>query len=270
MHNIQSCQFKFGSDQVKNWADFSCDFNPIHFDLDWAQRLGVDNLVVHGMLAMLRLKQHLTEESERSTVEEETWHVFKAMICNPLPYNKQLLLAPVQRHQSLNYKGKCEQSGTEYFKGSMKWGVTKPDAWQAKPVLSGKINAAEMFSRFKAHYPEHFASWVILDAIVFADFMNKQALPLRNHIAEQITTAFGAVQNNLIVVHGNHSVFINAGLLQGKNLADCLTGDINYFIPEPDLIVEPNKIICLVKTLVRQGDSELMAVEMGLILLNKN
>jgi len=270
LHNIQSRQFTFDSEQVKNWAEFSGDFNPIHFDLDWAQRLGVDNLVVHGMLAMLHLKQHLTEHGERCTVEQETWHAFKAMICNPLPYDKQLVLAPVPKRQSLNYKGKCEESETEYFKGSVKWDVAKPDAWQSPPVLSGRIDTTEMLERFKQHYSENFASWVILDAMVFSDFMNNQAIPLRNHIAEQISSAFGDVPNNLIVVHGNHSVFMNAALLQGKDLAEYVSGDIEYFIPEPDLIVESNKIICLVKVLVKQGDSELMAVEMGLILLNKN
>ncbi|MCG7534487.1 MaoC/PaaZ C-terminal domain-containing protein [Pseudoalteromonas sp. OOF1S-7] len=270
MYDIQSCHLEFGSDQVKNWADFSGDFNPIHFDLDWAQRLGVENLVVHGMLAMLHLKQHLTEPVEHSPPEQETWHAFKAMICNPLPYNKQLLLAPVRKRQSLNYKGKCEASGADYFKGSIKWDVSKPDAWHATPVLSGKINVSQRLSSFKHHYRENFASWVVLDAIVFSEFMNKQAKPLRNHIAEQITSAFGEVPDNLIVVHGNHSVFMNATLLQGKDLADCVTGEVEYFIPEPELIVESNKIICLVKVLVKQGNSELMAVEMGLILLNKN
>ena len=51
----------FGLPEVQEWARFSDDFNPIHFDSQYAKGAGLDGLVVHGMLALLPVKSALTE-----------------------------------------------------------------------------------------------------------------------------------------------------------------------------------------------------------------
>lgn len=41
------------------WAAFSGDFNPIHFDKQWVEKRGGEKLSVHGMLALLDVKQFM-------------------------------------------------------------------------------------------------------------------------------------------------------------------------------------------------------------------
>jgi hypothetical protein len=48
---------RFCSESVQTWADYSGDYNPIHFDEKVADAaIGKGGRVVHGMLAMLPLK----------------------------------------------------------------------------------------------------------------------------------------------------------------------------------------------------------------------
>ncbi|MFV0298829.1 MAG: MaoC/PaaZ C-terminal domain-containing protein, partial [Hyphomicrobiaceae bacterium] len=48
---------RFGGEAVRAWADYSGDFNPIHFDERLAEAaIGKGGTVVHGMLAMMPLK----------------------------------------------------------------------------------------------------------------------------------------------------------------------------------------------------------------------
>ncbi|HET6347120.1 MAG TPA: MaoC family dehydratase, partial [Myxococcota bacterium] len=49
----------FESTQVQAWCTLSGDDNPIHSDLEAARRLGLGNLVVPGMLAILHGQQAL-------------------------------------------------------------------------------------------------------------------------------------------------------------------------------------------------------------------
>lgn len=53
----------FNSADLAKWAGFSGDYNPIHFDVDEARRVGADGVIVHGMLALLPLKQLLHDRA---------------------------------------------------------------------------------------------------------------------------------------------------------------------------------------------------------------
>src|SRR6185312_6718807 len=60
----------FAPDSIERWASFSCDYNPIHFDLAAAKRAGSEQLIVHGMLAVLPVKEAL---SQRLTAALPCW-----------------------------------------------------------------------------------------------------------------------------------------------------------------------------------------------------
>lgn len=52
--------FNYTLSDAQRWAAFSGDYNPIHFDLQHAQRFGQQALTVHGMRAMLDIKYQLS------------------------------------------------------------------------------------------------------------------------------------------------------------------------------------------------------------------
>jgi len=46
-------------DELKKWADVSGDYNPIHYDMDFAASRGLSRVVVHGQLITALLCQML-------------------------------------------------------------------------------------------------------------------------------------------------------------------------------------------------------------------
>ncbi|TGE33582.1 MaoC/PaaZ C-terminal domain-containing protein [Desulfosporosinus sp. Sb-LF] len=47
--------------QVRQYAEASGDFNPIHLDEDYARQAGLGGVIVHGMLTMAQMAGMLTE-----------------------------------------------------------------------------------------------------------------------------------------------------------------------------------------------------------------
>ena len=45
----------FNQNDLVEYAKASGDFNPIHFDKEFAKTIGLDNIIVHGMLIMAHL-----------------------------------------------------------------------------------------------------------------------------------------------------------------------------------------------------------------------
>ncbi|GAB1437727.1 MaoC/PaaZ C-terminal domain-containing protein [Providencia sp.] len=54
-----------------NWAEFSGDYNPIHFDLPWVQAHGGDKLSVHGMRALLDVKLFSSQQLSSVVPKED-------------------------------------------------------------------------------------------------------------------------------------------------------------------------------------------------------
>ncbi|WP_175998024.1 MaoC/PaaZ C-terminal domain-containing protein [Burkholderia stabilis] len=75
---------RYGANEIRAWAMFSGDFNPVHFDLVTAARLGLPDVPVHGMRVMLDVKSALYCDSSA------TWGAG----CKPLLF-KATLRAPV-------------------------------------------------------------------------------------------------------------------------------------------------------------------------------
>src|SRR5690242_16994311 len=49
-------------EQLRRYAEASGDYNPIHLDTEAARRVGLDNVIAHGMLSMAFLGQFITEQ----------------------------------------------------------------------------------------------------------------------------------------------------------------------------------------------------------------
>ena len=53
---------------LKRYARASGDYNPIHLDKDFAQKYGLPNVIVHGMLVMSYLGRMLTNTFPQATI----------------------------------------------------------------------------------------------------------------------------------------------------------------------------------------------------------
>ncbi|MCL1031681.1 hypothetical protein KAJ71_22035 [Serratia sp. arafor3] len=80
---------------AEEWAAFSGDYNPIHFDLQHVRKMGGDQLSVHGMRAMLDMKHHLSTVL-LATPLEHSFYVFSTRMRRPVlcqtPYHLQMMI----------------------------------------------------------------------------------------------------------------------------------------------------------------------------------
>ena len=60
----------FNQNDLVKYAKASGDFNPIHLDKEFAKTIGLDNVIVHGMLIMAYLGRTLTENIEQNNILE--------------------------------------------------------------------------------------------------------------------------------------------------------------------------------------------------------
>jgi len=56
----------FNQNDLVKYAKASGDFNPIHLDKEFAKTIGLDNVIVHGMLIMAHLGKSLINSNSVS------------------------------------------------------------------------------------------------------------------------------------------------------------------------------------------------------------
>src|SRR5450755_3859135 len=64
--------YTFDVAAIAKWARVSGDYNPIHFDITRARAAGADDLIVHGMLPLLYIHQHLSTRMPSASQSLET------------------------------------------------------------------------------------------------------------------------------------------------------------------------------------------------------
>lgn len=60
--DLAACRLHVGREQINTFADMSGDYNPLHIDIDAAQRSGMNTIIAHGSIAL----NLLWESIERS------------------------------------------------------------------------------------------------------------------------------------------------------------------------------------------------------------
>jgi hypothetical protein len=85
--------FNYTLRDAEEWAAFSGDYNPIHFELQHVRKMGADQLSVHGMRAMLDMKRHLSALLLATPLEHD-FYVFSTRMRRPVlcqtPYHLQI------------------------------------------------------------------------------------------------------------------------------------------------------------------------------------
>lgn len=155
------------------WARFSGDFNPIHFDIGAARAAGADDLIVHGMLALLPIK-HLLWEHARPAGGEDGWLRFRAMLRRPVLVGRRHVVSLAERARGrLDFSLRDERSSEELlrgFAGPCEAPELSGDAAQ-RPMADGAVD----WSSFCADFPFSTDPWTYLDGLAFAAFVRSHA-----------------------------------------------------------------------------------------------
>jgi len=265
-------QIAFGMPEVRRWAEFSSDFNPIHFDAEQARNAGLDDLVVHGMLALLPVKQavsqaHASGGAAVQQGDEGRWMKFHALFRNPIPHGSPSRLMVKPSRSGFAFQMSAEETQQERFRGSFTpaadhAGWLKQRGFAPASFLNLRAEDAE---RFAASYPEVQEGWIMLDAIIFSEFMRCQLDGIARRVQRELAQVMGNDSVHGLFVQASHTVYVDTQALRSPGPLPFGCDELSYATGEPDVVVNSDKLIGSVSLPVVRGQKLIMLVEIGLL-----
>lgn len=168
----------FGTEAVRRWAEFSGDHNPIHFDPDAATRVWDRGLVAHGMLVLLSVKEVLN--AAEFFPLGKGWTHLQSSFRQPVPQCQAVTISLRDAGAKTRYSVSCEALGSVYFDGALS---NDPPPEPLRPQQEIHLEHGEILRRresFRHWFPEIQAEWIFLDAVVFAEFVQRSAPAFMN------------------------------------------------------------------------------------------
>ena len=209
----------YSLEHAERWAAFSGDYNPIHFDVNEAKRLGMDGLCVHGMRALLDVKSALSAAVEKHASSLEGL-VFSSRLREPvmceIPY--ELPVKEVVRREQMQVSGNLVNFQTQ--KTSISSKITGANSLTLSPAA--QVNTLEgeelavLYTQFLTHVGHVAPLWIFLDAILFRQLVNAPATLetvhsiIPEHKANSLRDVFSLVQ----VVQTHHDTHFSPRLLR--------------------------------------------------------
>lgn len=258
---------RFHSDDLQRWAAFSGDYNPIHFEREAAARLGLQEVVVHGMLAMLPLKTQAKAVPAELYPRGARW---SASLLNPVPLDGASRLSfDNGAGGKAAFSLSNETGGVKFIKGAFLPAVFDDlaPAEKSEPVLVPAEEVAAKARAFRVDYPQVSQLWVFLDALVFFLYVRRNsanvfAIELRDFLARSGLDAENG-RKDLLVVHATHTVTISPELLH-RPLAEPLPA-IAYAVRGKDAIQNAGALFGVVEFSVYLDGEAGLVIEMGLM-----
>jgi len=158
-------EFIYDEQDALTWANFSGDFNPIHFDLDKALSMGMSALTVHGMRALLDLKNVLSESVASQYAGD--YH-FVARLRQPVKCRTRCRITLGLHSQMAHVSGQLSEVATEQVCFSGRLAPAKLPLTE-HAVLNQQISEEQILAwyRLLPGAQQKRALWVFLDALLF-------------------------------------------------------------------------------------------------------
>ncbi|MDN0104804.1 hypothetical protein CS533_14130 [Yersinia bercovieri] len=228
--------FNYTLSDAERWAKFSGDYNPIHFDLQHAQHLGLQQLTVHGMRAMLDIKYQLSA-ALLLAMPQADYLRFNVRLRQPVQchtaYQLQLSEAVGQVSGNLLDIGTGESCFNSKLRSGPALKQMKSDQWSSL--------SAEKVHQFSQQFPGNAAEpaecWGFFDALLFKLLV---AAPETLATAKAVLPGIQAdtlidIFEHVPVIQTHHDVHFSADLLR-TNPHLFVRSALQYSI-EPTLIV---------------------------------
>lgn len=204
-------------EDARQWARFSGDNNPIHFDGEYALSMGCDGVVVHGMRAMLDIKKALTERLLLSHPQADFYR-FTARLRQPLDCNKPYRLALMDMRGGAEAKlYAAEANGCCITARLAPAEAETQGQWPAPHALDPA--ALEALSLL---FPGNAASaaerWSFLDGVLFRQLLASSELVKQINAVSRgrQMQSFSEFFTQFHVVQTHHEVLFSARLFQAS------------------------------------------------------
>ncbi|TXI92570.1 MAG: hypothetical protein E6Q34_06370 [Burkholderiaceae bacterium] len=279
-------EYAFDMPDVQKWAEFSGDYNPIHFNLDDARLAGMDELILHGMLALMPVKQALSHalgqtlrsptshsgahaNSENLEIDpsnsDAVWTKFRALFRHPIPHGRSIALQHRPAHTGLNFKVCHVSSDDEHFRGSMASTESPADQYRAVEYEFHTALDAQAADKFYEFYPGVKHAWIALDAIVFADFMQSKLQILEDISEVKMYELHGPKKRNKVVVQLSHTVSFDANFFCDDQGQEIDWKAFSYSMSLPSMVASEHQLAGTVLLPVVYRNQLVMMIEIGLV-----
>ena len=165
---------------AQQWAAFSGDENPIHFDYAAARAMGAGQLSVHGMRALLDVKRDVQSRLCRP----EGYVKCQVRLRRPLWCDTDWLLTPGTAKQRILSAASVShpQNGEICLSCQMSL-AAEPESLEGKqPSKLASTTLLALQSHFNRAWPD-LAQWQFLDALLFRQLICDEALLRQENIA---------------------------------------------------------------------------------------
>ncbi|MBF7978376.1 MULTISPECIES: MaoC family dehydratase [Rahnella] len=197
----------YGPQHASEWALFSGDNNPLHFDSEKAKAAGMDNLPAHGMRVLLDMKSHLSQALDDQNISH--CYRFNARLRETVKCHTPYLLQSANGQSHL----KEADSGLRCFTGKL--GKASASLLEAAP-LTHRVSATQ-FRALRAECPGHddLTQWCFLDALLFRQIIQGPEVlaSVREVLPTLKASTLAEVFHQARVVQTHHEVFFTGGLL---------------------------------------------------------
>jgi hypothetical protein len=198
-------ELTFGPGDIRAWAHFSGDQNPIHFDPVRAGRAGAHGVVVHGMLVLLTVKNHASAVASASEGTGGPWWRFRSRLRQPVVAGDTVQLATRPQGEGIAFSVSSATRDRKLMTGSLlRQEVPSEDGtpWLRLDLPADLVaaRAAELLAAF----PWIGEPWVIADALIFSEFLRTGMRDLLT--AHGIDLVTGTAAGGDFVVQTSHEV----------------------------------------------------------------
>lgn len=219
----------FCQEQISGWARLSGDYNPIHFDEDRARGAGLSDIVVHGMLPLLHIKQKISNSIALSGATE--WLTVKTVFRQPVLRHMQHVLDIESRGSRSRFSLCATQDGVEVMSGRI---FAVNQSVNSTEMVDSFTVDTELYRQKKAIfleiYPGFEKAWLLVDAITFSQFLENE-IPfslVKNQLELRGVANQAELMKSALTVQTSHT----------------LTIEPSFYAQKTAEMVDPNEIRC--------------------------
>lgn len=253
----------YSGQDLERWAAFSGDYNPVHFDDDVARSVGMPGRIVHGMLAMLMMKDHV--QLDQTGHSRVSFSIKKPMTIAS-QYKTTLNAGSLASHVYLT----DIQEQKRYIR--CKYKAIQDDCFVDNDLKRHRVSEARLQRKrddFQAIFQDVHQAWSFYDALIFNEYMdsiNQSTHSLASALSELIPERVRPDSlEDAVVIHVFHDIRIHARLA-GLVLKDLgRTPAVAYTVTPREVLGSDGALYVVLRFTCFFDEAPLLLIDMGLM-----
>jgi hypothetical protein len=257
---------RFNQAELQAWADYSGDYNPIHFDEGIAEAaIGQSGVVMHGMLAMMPLKS----SHSAMTWADDGWLQWSAMLRQAMPLHADYRLESrvVDPNRQIRFKLSKADDAQTMISGHcavVDFNPTPYEKYRRLEVPPEEVRRE--LEGFGSRFPAAHAAWIAIDAMMFSRYLRHHADEVFHEVAAKYVgtdTPGLPSPENIVTMQTHHHDIFRGTLLQRLDFDKISSFEYGYC--KTDEILTRDSVFLMVEIPVWINGNLEQVVQIGLM-----